>query len=127
MPDLPAEVLAARREVETELGVAPTEEDLARSDKSYLGAVDRIKLLFREGRFEASLLEAEELLKVYPMDSRLHEMRGTLLDRLGYADLARQSWRQSLKLKPGNEALRRFLENRGERAPASESTKGAES
>ena len=127
MPQLPGEDVAARREIELELGLQPVEEDLARGDKSYLGAIDRIKSLFREGRYEASLLEAEELLKDHPTDPRLHEMRGTLLDRLGYADLARQSWAQSLKLKPSNEPLRRFLDRRGERAPAAARSSGGQS
>lgn len=127
MPQLPGEDVAARREIELELGLQPVEEDLARGDKSYLGALDRIKSLFREGRFEASLLEAEELLKEHPTDPRLHEMRGTLLDRLGYADLARQSWAQSLKLRPANEPLRRFLDRRGERAPAAVRSTGGQS
>jgi len=128
MPEPSSQMVAARRDIETDLGLAATEEELAKSDKSYLGAMDRIKVLFREGRLEASLLDTEELLKTYPMDPKLHEMRGTLLDRLGYSDLARQSWRQALKLRPSNEPLRRFLERRGERIPASEAgVKGAHS
>lgn len=118
MPQLASEDVAARREIEYEMGLQPVEEDLPRGDKSYLGALDRIKSLFREGRYEAALLESEDMLKDHPTDPRLHEMKGTLLDRLGYADLARQSWSQSLKLQPSNEPLRRFLDRRGVRMPA---------
>lgn len=128
MPQLASEDVAARREIEAEMGLQPVEEDLPRGDKSYLGALDRIKSLFREGRYEAALLESEDMLRDHPTDPRLHEMKGTLLDRLGYADLARQSWAQSLKLQPSNEPLRRFLERRGVRMPASaQSVQGGES
>ncbi len=118
MPQTPAEEIAERRELEQEMGLAVVEEDLPKGDRSYLGSVDRIKSLFRERRYEAALLEVEELMKEHPTDPRLHAMRGTLLDRLGYGDLARQSWAQSLKLDPSNEPLRRFLDRRGERTPA---------
>jgi len=118
MPKPPAEEMSARRELEGEMGLRPTEEDMVRGDKSYLGALDRIKGLFKQGRLEAALLESEDMLRDHPTDPRLHEMKGTLLDRLGYADLARQSWAQSLKLQPSNEPLRKFLDRRGVRQPA---------
>lgn len=119
MPQSPAEDIAVRRDLETDMGLQAVEEDLPRGDRSYLGALDRIKNLFRERRHEAALLEVEEMMREHPTDPKLHAMRGTLLDRLGYADLARQSWNQALKLEPSNEPLRRFLERKGERVPAS--------
>ncbi len=119
MPQSPAEDIAARRDLESDLGLQAVEEDLPRGDRSYLGSLDRIKNLFRERRHEAALLEVEEMMREHPTDPKLHAMRGTLLDRLGYADLARQSWNQALKFEPSNEPLRRFLERKGERVPAS--------
>ena len=127
MPASPAEDVAARRDLESEMGLQAVEEDLPRGDRSYLGALDRVKNLFRERRHEAALLEVEEMMREYPTDPKLHAMRGTLLDRLGYSDLARQSWAQSLKLDPSNEPLPRFLERRGERAPASAMSAGGKS
>ncbi len=118
MPQPAPEQAAERRELEQEMGLQAVEEDLPKGDHSYLGSLDRIKGLFRERRYEAALLEAEELMKEHPTDPRLHAMRGTLLDRLGYGDLARMSWAQALKLDPTNEPLRRFLDRRGERVPA---------
>jgi tetratricopeptide (TPR) repeat protein len=127
MPQIASVDAASRREIEGEMGLRASEEDMPKGDKSYLGAIDRIKSLFREGRYEAALLESEEMLKEHPTDPRLYEMRGTLLDRLGYADLARQSWNQALKLQPSNEPLRRFLGRRGERLPASAGATGGHS
>jgi len=81
-----------------------------------------VKQLYRVARYEAALLEVDELLVVYPTDSKIHEMRGTLLDRLGRTDLAIRSWNQAIRLNPGNESLRRFVERRAntKRSPASQ-------
>ncbi|MFN7685060.1 MAG: hypothetical protein ACK5QT_06575 [Oligoflexia bacterium] len=127
MPQPDAQEVAMRQDLETEMGLQAVDEDLAQGDRSYLGALDRIKSLFRERRFEAALLETEELLKEHPADPKLHAMRGTLLDRLGYLDLARQSWSQSLKLDPSNESLRRFLDRKADRLPAGKEIKGGNS
>jgi predicted RNA polymerase sigma factor len=39
-------------------------------------------------------------------------MRGTLLDRLGYAELALKAWQEALELRPENATLRRFIERK---------------
>jgi hypothetical protein len=119
IPEAPAEQAAARREIESELGVREMASKDSGPSRSYLGRLDQVKQLYRQSRFEASLLEVEEMLQDYPMDARLHEMRGTLLDRLGHDDLAVQSWKQALEIQPSNEPLRRYLEMKGARAPAS--------
>ncbi len=118
IPEAPAEQSAARREIESELGLREVASRDAGPSRSYLGRLDQVKQLYRESRFEASLLEVEDMLQDYPMDARLHEMRGTLLDRLGHGDLAVQSWKQALEIQPSNEPLRTYLEMKGARAPA---------
>ncbi len=102
---------ARRREIENGLGLQPT-DDLPSMDESYLAKVDFIKQLFHGGRHEAALMEIDGLIKQYPTNARLYEMRGTVLDRIGYPDLALRSWKQALEFEPGKTALRKIVERR---------------
>jgi tetratricopeptide (TPR) repeat protein len=101
-----------RRSIEEGLGVMPTEDSVPSSDQSYLGALDNVKSLYRQGRYEAGLVEIDGLIRQYPTSPKLHLMRGTLLDRVGQLDLAIKSWNQALRLEPKNESLRKFIERR---------------
>jgi tetratricopeptide (TPR) repeat protein len=101
-----------RREVETELGVIPADPEDLESNKSYLAAIDRIKQLYKKSRYEAALLEMDDMLRLYPMDAKVYQMRGTLLDRIGKPDLAIRSWNQALKFDPSNASLKRFVERK---------------
>jgi len=103
---------SSRREIESGLGVMPAEDEAPVQDKSYLAALDHVKQLYKTARFEAGLLELDEMVRAYPTDPKLYEMRGTLLDRLGRTDLALKSWNQALRLNPGNESLKRFVERK---------------
>jgi hypothetical protein len=102
----------ARRELEAELGVIPSEENTPFRESSYLAAIDQVKGLFRTGRYEAALLEVDELLKLYPTDPKLHQMRGTLLDRTGQSELAMRSWAEAIELDPNNLSLKKFVERK---------------
>lgn len=111
-----------RNDIEQTLGVMPSADSTPHADKSYLAGLDRIKRLYREGRYEASLLEVEDLLVDFPTAPKLYEMRGTLLDRLGRYELAVRSWQQALRLDPGNLPLKKYLDRkRATRGLASES------
>lgn len=112
MPAGTKEDESRRREIETGLGLVPSDDNAPERDKSYLGAVDHVKQLFKFGRYEASLIELDGLLRLYQTDARLYEMRGTLLDRLGKTDLAIKSWTQALRFDPNNQGLRKFVERR---------------
>ncbi|MBI3534847.1 MAG: hypothetical protein HY072_05100, partial [Deltaproteobacteria bacterium] len=103
---------AKQREIESELGLVPADDTTPEHDKSYLAAVDHIKQLYRKNRHEAALIEIDDLLKLYPSDSKIYAMRGTLLHRIGKLDLALQSWNQALKLEPNNLSLKRFIERK---------------
>lgn len=102
----------ARQEIETGLGVMAAEDQTPERDQSYLAALDHIKQLYKHARYEAALLETDELLRAYPTDPKLYEMRGTLFDRIGKPDLALKSWNQALRLSPENQSLRRFIERK---------------
>ncbi|MCC7441349.1 MAG: hypothetical protein IT285_06940 [Bdellovibrionales bacterium] len=105
-----------RQEIEQGLGLRPVEDPGPRGGTSYLASLDKVKQLFRLGRYEAGLLETDALLRSFPTDPRLYEMRGTLLDRLGYRDLAIRSWQQSVKLDPNNLALKAYLERKSDQS-----------
>jgi hypothetical protein len=103
-----------RREIEQSLGLMASDDTTpdAAASTSYLANIDRIKQLYRLGRYEAALLEIDEMLRVYHTDPKLYAMRGTCLDRLGKTELAMKSWNQSLRFDPSNQSLRRFIERR---------------
>ncbi len=101
-----------RREVENALGVMPTDQTSPNSDTSYLAAIDHLKQLYRSGRFEAALIESDDLLRSYPTDPKVYEMRGTLFDRIGKPELAMKSWNQSLRIEPNNPSLKKFVERK---------------
>ncbi|MEK6579776.1 MAG: hypothetical protein AABZ55_11160 [Bdellovibrionota bacterium] len=98
-----------RREIENELGLVPEQDKTPEREGSYLAALDHVKQLYRNQRYEAALIEVEEVIRSYPTDPKLYEMRGTLLERLGRGELAMRSWSQALRLNPKNEALKKFL------------------
>jgi tetratricopeptide (TPR) repeat protein len=108
-----------RREIEQSLNLTQSEDDtLSESTPSYLASVDHIKQLYRAQRYEAGLLTIDELIRVYPTDPKLHEMRGTLLDRLGRRELALRSWNQALRFNPSNLSLKKFIERKQLRSVA---------
>lgn len=104
-----------RREIEQDLGLAPAEDPTPQQETSYLAGIDHIKQLYRRGRYEAALLEVDEMIVKYQTDPKLYEMRGTLLERVGKPDLALKSWNQALRLEPSNAALRKLVERRTQR------------
>jgi tetratricopeptide (TPR) repeat protein len=119
LPQGVPEDLAHRAEIEQGLGLVPTDEQGPTNDHSYLASLDRIKQLYRLGRYEVGLLETDEMIRHYPTDPKLYQMKGTLLDRVGKSDLALRSWTQSLRFDPQNAGLRRFIERRQQKASMS--------
>jgi hypothetical protein len=102
---------AKKSEIEQSLGLQPSDEPL-NMDESYLAKLDVVKQLFHGGRFEAALIEIDRLVKLYPTNGRLYEMRGTCLDRLGYPDLALKSWKQAYEFEPRKLALKKIIDKR---------------
>ncbi|MGK5084293.1 hypothetical protein WDW37_13435 [Bdellovibrionota bacterium FG-1] len=84
----------------------------AEGNESYVSALKHVQYLYKSRRFEAALIEIDHILKQYPTASKLHQMRGTLLDRIGQPQLALKSWRHALELDSGNVTLRRFVDSR---------------
>lgn len=108
-----------RRDIEQSLNLTPSEDESPpEGTPSYLAAMDHIKQLYKATRYEAALLETDDMVKQFQTDPRLYEMRGTLLERLGQRELALKSWTQALKLEPKNEKLRRFIDRKQLRSTA---------
>ncbi len=101
-----------RAEIEEGLGLMASENPVPEHSTSYLAGLDQIKRLYRGGRYEAALLEADDMIREYPTDPKLHQMRGTLLDRLGRSDMAIRSWEQALRFDPKNRSLKRYIERK---------------
>ncbi len=101
-----------RTQIEQGLGLTPSADETPDADQSYLAGIDKIKQLFMLRRYEAALIESDAMIRTYPTDPRLYEMRGTLLSRLGHEDLALKSWEQSVELNPTNESLKKFMGRR---------------
>jgi tetratricopeptide (TPR) repeat protein len=109
-----------RHQIESGLGLKGSEQ-LPQMEQSFLAKIDVVKQLFRLRRFEAALIEIDQLVRSYPTNAKLYEMRGTVFDRLGYRDLAMKSWKQALEFQPGNASLARLIEKRStQRSIASE-------
>lgn len=105
-----------RFEVEGGLGLTTSEDSTPdATNYSYLAAMDHIKALYKTGRYEAALLETDEMIRAYPTDSKLYSMRGTLFERLGKMDLAFRSWNQALRLDPQNLSLKRYVDRKQEK------------
>jgi tetratricopeptide (TPR) repeat protein len=100
-----------RRAIEDQLNLVSADSPNEQK-KSYLAMMDKIRQLYRLARFEAALLELDQMLKVYSMDPKLYEMRGTLLDRIGKSELALKAWNQALEFDPKNEKLKNFVEKK---------------
>ena len=100
-----------KREIEQSLGLQES-DDLPNMDQSYLAKIDVVKQLFRNNRHEAALIEIDKMVKDYPTNAKLYEMRGSVLDRMGYKDLALRSWKQSLEFRPNQLALKKIVDRR---------------
>lgn len=78
--------------------------------RSYLSALAKIAEMYASHRYELALIDAVELEQQYPKEARIEAMKGSLYQKLGKADLAREAWKKALELDPSDvtvaEALR---------------------
>jgi hypothetical protein len=92
--------------------VAPGADKPVGQRASYLLTLAKVKDLYRNRHYELALVELVELEKQYPNDEHILSMKGSLYERLGNKNLARDAWQQVLTLNPFNltvlEALKRL-------------------
>jgi hypothetical protein len=79
---------------------------------SYLLTLAKVKDLYRTRNYELAVVELVALEREYPNDERIMSMKGSLYDKLGRRQLARDAWEAVLILNPYNlqvtEALQRL-------------------
>ena len=80
---------------------------------SYLMTLARVKELYRTRQYELALVELAELDRQYPEDEHILSMKGSLYDRLGNKNLAREAWQQTLRINPYNLAVLEALQRLG--------------
>jgi Flp pilus assembly protein TadD len=73
----------------------------------------KVKELYRTRHYELALVELVELEKQYPDDEHILSMKGSLHERLGNKNLARDAWQQALTLNPFNLAVLEALQRLG--------------
>ena len=79
----------------------------------YLLTLARVKELYRSRQYEIALVELAELDRQYPEDEHILSMKGSLYDRLGNKNLAREAWQQTLRINPYNLAVLEALQRLG--------------
>ena len=80
---------------------------------SYLLTLARVKELYRTRQYELALVELAELDRQYPDDEHILSMKGSLYERLGNKNLAREAWQQTLRINPYNLAVLEALQRLG--------------
>jgi len=80
---------------------------------SYLLTLARVKDLYRTRHYELGLVEIVSLEKQYPDDEHILSMKGSLYERLGNKNLAREAWQEALRLNPFNLAVLEALQRLG--------------
>jgi tetratricopeptide (TPR) repeat protein len=110
----------AAREAKLRTGGAPGQKARApeapapgRAKSSYLLTLAKVKDLYRDRKYELALVELGELERQYPDDERILSMKGSLYERLGNKNLAREAWQQALTLNPFNLAVLEALQRLG--------------
>ena len=73
----------------------------------------QVKDIYRSRHYELALVELVELERQYPDDEHILSMKGSLAERLGKKQMAREAWQQALRINPYNlailEALQRLV------------------
>ena len=80
---------------------------------SYLLTLARVKDLYRTRHYELGLVELVDLERQYPDDEHILSMKGSLYERLGNKNLAREAWQEALRLNPFNLAVLEALQRLG--------------
>ena len=91
----------------------PGDDKPTSAKASYLLTLARVKDLYRTRQYELALVELAELDKQYPEDEHILSMKGSLYERLGNKNLAREAWQQTLRINPYNLAVLEALQRLG--------------
>ena len=109
----PTDREAARKAARASDKIAAAAGAPAAPKASYLLTLARVKDLYRTRHYELGLVELVDLEKQYPDDEHILSMKGSLYERLGNKNLARESWQEALRLNPFNLAVLEALQRLG--------------
>jgi len=76
---------------------------------SYLAGVDKVRSEYFARRYEVALIEVNKLIRYYPTSAKIFMMKGTILKKMGFQDLAMHAYEQAYELDPSNTMLRNVL------------------
>jgi len=79
--------------------------------KSYLGTLAKVREMYASRRYELALVELVDLEPSHPKDARLQAMKGSVYQKLGKPQLARDAWQKALALDPEDLAVAEALRN----------------
>jgi len=91
----------------------PGDDKAPGAKASYLLTLARVKDLYRSKQYELAQGELPELDRQYPDDEHILSMKGSLYERLGNKNLAREAWQQTLRINPYNLAVLEALQRLG--------------
>ena len=110
----PKDVKAAKdRKGRTTPAGAPGADKPPAAKASYLLTLARVKDMYRARQYELALVELVELERQYPDDEHILSMKGSLAERLGQKQMAREAWQQALRINPYNLAILEALQRLG--------------
>jgi hypothetical protein len=89
---------------------APGSDKPPAAKASYLLTLARVKDMYRARQYELALVELVELERQYPEDEHILSMKGSLAERLGQKQMAREAWQQALRINPYNLAILEALQ-----------------
>ena len=102
--EVPATTVAAKVNASESADAAPKPPR-----KSYLGTLAKVREMYAARKYEMALVELVDLEASYPNDARLQAMKGSLYQKLGKTQLARECWQKALALDPEDAAVAEAL------------------
>jgi tetratricopeptide (TPR) repeat protein len=84
-------------------------EPAGAAPKSFLATLAKVSEMYAAHRYEMALIEVVDLEGHYPKESRILAMKGSLYQKLGKTQLARDAWKKALELDPADTAVAEAL------------------
>ncbi len=91
------------------------EDSPAPTRRSYFMGIEKVKKLYRAGRYEIAMVHMKKLDEDYPDDPQIMAMMGTLWLKNNQPDLAREYWERVLQIDPYNNGVKQALKQLNER------------
>lgn len=104
--------ISRRNKSQTELldsafGVTPSR--MPQNAPSYTIGLAKINELYKRHQYEYALIEIDHLRSFFPTSPRLLKMKGTVLIKLRNYEMALDTWKKALELKPRDRVLKKSI------------------